>query len=180
MLRSNIGIALGQRRSALGRREYFELVGRGRGYPCGRIPDQYPRPLCQVIKVRLIALTPRRDLVHQKFTFGTLIEKRAHSRVLVVRDGELWGRSAPVLHYLCQVLQGKPGKPPARGTDDSFGLVRVGPWRAPLAPRFLCVYRRRRPGFAGTPLLFAQAPAVSADTQEPSAWPSARLPSIDA
>ena len=79
-----------------------------------------------------------------------------------MRDGEQWGRSAPILHYLCQVLQGKPGKPPARGTDDSFGLVRVGPWRAPLAPRFLCVYRRRRPGFAGTPPLFAQAPAVSA------------------
>ena len=96
MLRSNIGIALGQRRSALGRREYFELVGRGRGYPCGRIPDQYPRPLCQVIKVRLIALTPRRDLVHQKFTSGALIEKRAYNKVVEVRDGEPWGRGARI------------------------------------------------------------------------------------
>ena len=33
MLWRNIEIALRQRRSALGRREYFELVGRGRGYP---------------------------------------------------------------------------------------------------------------------------------------------------
>src|SRR6516162_383366 len=109
MLRSNIGIALGQRRSALGRREYFELVGRGRGYPCGRIPDQYPRPLCQVIKVRLIALTPRRDLVHQKFTSGALIEKQAHSKVVDVRYGKSRGRSAPVPYNLCQVLEGKPG-----------------------------------------------------------------------
>jgi hypothetical protein len=35
--------------------------------------------------------------------------------VVEVRDGESWGRCAPVPYYLCQVLQGKQGNPPSSG-----------------------------------------------------------------
>jgi len=42
----------------------------------------------------------RRDLVHQKFTTGTLIEKRAYDRVIEVRDGEL-GEGAHPSRTIC-------------------------------------------------------------------------------
>ena len=56
----------------------------------------------------------RRDLVHQKFASGALIEKQAYRRVVEVRDSQPRGRCVPIPCYLCQVLRGKQGIPAPR------------------------------------------------------------------
>ena len=65
----------------------------------------------------------RRDLVHQEFTSGALIEKRANGRVIGVREG---GRSS------------SPGKPPSSGVPRADttkasprGKIRQSPDRHP-------------------------------------------------
>src|SRR6516162_3805437 len=64
-------------------------------------------PLCASCSEHALAFTPA--VVHQKFTSGALIEKRAYSRVVEVRDGQHRGRCAPIPYNLCQVLEGKSG-----------------------------------------------------------------------
>src|SRR6516164_6754274 len=69
------------------------------------------------------SLTRRRDLVHQKFTSGALIEKRARGRVGEIVEcgaGNLADRPALFVSGHIQVIfvsghQGKQGNPPSSG-----------------------------------------------------------------
>src|SRR3974390_2478812 len=85
-------------------------------------------PLCASCSEHALAFTPA--AVHQKFTSGALIEKRAYSRVVEVRDGQPRGRCAPIPNYFGAGRPREEGKSPllglAPGTDYhcAFGCLR--------------------------------------------------------